>query len=213
MPYWQALTLICFSGIAGGLVYAVSSLLDSGKAEKTADKDESGNPKTTYGILKGLPLEVFLLGRAVLGAGGAIALVLALIATKHYDNQNETGNLLYLTTVCFVAGFVGQRVLNEVASKLVKQIAEDTAKGVATTTAKEIVATETAQVKKDVTDYTQVMADINQALAVLAAIKAEESPNPEIVLRRTAELEAWRKNPAYRSLRRLNRIDRSETSG
>jgi hypothetical protein len=108
MGYWLALGVICISGILGGIVYAISSLLDGGKTEH---KDSSGNSCFTYDMLKGVPLEVFFLGRATVGAGGAVALVLVLIATKHYDNAYETGNLLFLTTVCFVAGFIGHRVL------------------------------------------------------------------------------------------------------
>lgn len=197
MGYWLALGLICISGIMGGIVYGISSLLDSGKTEK---KDASGNRILAYEILKGIPLEVFFLGRAMVGAGGAIALVLVLIATKHYDNQYETGNLLFLTTVCFVAGFIGHRVLNEVASKLVKQIAETTAKDVAESKAKEVVEERVTEVQKENREYGNVMVAISQALQVL------RDPNPDraTVQLRVAELEGWRKQAKYSSDRLLN---------
>jgi hypothetical protein len=186
MHYWQALALAIFSGFGGGLISAVASLLDPGKTEKG------------YEATNGVSVGVFVWGRGLLGIGGAFAVMLAIIVAGRYKDDLTAANLLFLTSICVVAGFVGQRMLSAVAKRMEDQIAQEVdrkTKGVRDSVEK--VVEEKAR-------ETKVHVNIgDNILAALSTLNARNY-DPTGIGQYIKDLESARENPDYRTDRTLN---------
>src|SRR5947207_9567235 len=125
MKYWQVLILVVLAGSAGGIISAIASLLDPGKTESKDPEKTKGKTESKYEATKGVPLGCFISGRGILGIGGAFAITLAMIVAGRYKDDITTANLLFMTSVCVVAGFIGQRMLTAVAKRVEDQIAKE----------------------------------------------------------------------------------------
>jgi hypothetical protein len=114
MTLFRALLLGCLPGLAGGFVNAISLLVESGK-----------NDQGKYSAARGVSHEMYVTSKCLVGLGGALAFFLVLIwVGKFPDNPTKTSEFLFLITLSFVSGFVGDRILSKVASGLENQIAQ-----------------------------------------------------------------------------------------
>lgn len=197
MHYWQALALAILSGFGGGLISAVASLLDPGKTEKG------------YEATNGVSVGVFVWGRGLLGIGGAFAVMLAIIVAGRYKDDVTASNLLFMTSICVVAGFVGQRMLSAVAKRMEDQIAQEVdrkTKGVRDSVEKvvEEKARETEKVVEEKARETKVHVNIgDNILAALGTLNARNF-DPTEIGQYIKDLESARENPDYRTDRTLN---------
>jgi hypothetical protein len=186
MHYWQALALAVISGLGGGFISAVASLLDPGKTEKG------------YEATNGVSLSVFIWGRGLLGIGGAFAVMLAIIVAGRYKDETTSSNLLFLTSTCIVAGFVGQRVLSAVAKRVEDQIADEVdRKTQGVRDAVEKVVEEKAR-------ETQVYANIGDNIIAALGTLNTRNFDPTAIGQHIKDLESARQLPAYRTHRTLN---------
>jgi tetratricopeptide (TPR) repeat protein len=174
MCYWQVLTLVVLSGLGGGFISAVASLLQLGKTDKG------------YEAAKGMSLPVFVWGRGVLGIGGAFAVMLAIISASRYKDEATASNLLFLTSVCLVAGFVGERLLTAVARRVEDQIAA--------------VDKKVDEKTEETQQYVKVQSNILAALQSLSTRNYE----PTTISQHIKDLESGRQQPQFRLDRTLN---------
>jgi ribosomal protein S18 len=84
---------------------------------------EGGTEDGRYAAVKGVPVWVFIVGRCVVGVGGAAAVLLAALSVNKFTGSSDV-DLLALTTLCFVAGSIGYRLLPIVAAQLEKRLGE-----------------------------------------------------------------------------------------
>jgi hypothetical protein len=66
---------------------------------------------------------MFIVGRCVVGVGGAAAVLLAALSVNKFTGSSAV-DLLASTTLCFVAGSIGYRLLPIVAAQLEKRLGE-----------------------------------------------------------------------------------------
>lgn len=111
LPYWVGLAIVVVAGGIGGLVSSIGALVEGGA--------EDGK----YVVTKGVPVGVFIFGRCVVGIGGAAAVLLAALSVNKFTGSSDI-DLLALTTLCFVAGSIGYRLLPMVAAQLEKRLGE-----------------------------------------------------------------------------------------
>lgn len=179
MSYWQALAIIVAFGSTGGLIYGIVSLLNSGK---------TGNE---FQIAKEVPLLAFFLGRCAVGVGGAAAIVLVLITTKHYPDKADSSGMLFLSTSCLVAGFIGHEILPAVAARMQRQIAEEVERK--TQEVKKDVERKTEEVKREAvreaTEKGKIYSDVNLDIGMAVQALSAKEKDPKIIERRVAELE------------------------
>jgi len=112
LHYLTGLLVVCVAGFLGGLVSAIGAMIESGR-------DSHGR----YIATKGVPVWFFLLGRSVVGIGGATAVLLASLSVNKFTGSSDI-DLLALSALCFVAGSIGYRLLPMVAAQLEKRIGE-----------------------------------------------------------------------------------------
>lgn len=67
---------------------------------------------------------VFIFTEALGGIGGATAILLVLIWVNKFNDKDTTTNLLFLSTLFVVAGFIGKSLLPAVATQLEKQLGD-----------------------------------------------------------------------------------------
>jgi hypothetical protein len=110
---------IVLAGAFGGVANAVSILFEGGRIES------EGIP--TWEAARGVPTRRYLVGQAVVGAGGAFAAVFGLLtignAVQAGAARDITDFPIYLVALCVVGGFIGNKLLAGVSKKLLDQIA------------------------------------------------------------------------------------------
>jgi hypothetical protein len=111
LHYWNGLEIVIVAGGLGGLVSAIGALIEAGK--------ENGE----YIAARGVPVGLFIFGRWAVGVGGAAAVLLAALSVNKFTGSSDI-DLLALTTLCFVAGSIGYRLLPMVAAQLEKRLGE-----------------------------------------------------------------------------------------
>jgi hypothetical protein len=108
-----------------------------------------------YVAVKEITVWVFILGRCVVGVGGAAAVLLAALSVNKFTGSSNV-DLLALTTLCFVAGSIGYRLLPMVAAQLEKRLGEVEKK-----------ADRAARTAKEGADMANVTSSVLVALQVL----------------------------------------------
>lgn len=111
LHYANGLAIVAIAGGLGGTVAAVGALV------------EGGLEKGHYIAARGVPVWLFILGRCIVGIGGAAAVLLAALSVNKFTGTSDV-DLLALTTLCFVAGSIGHRLLPIVAAQLEKRLGE-----------------------------------------------------------------------------------------
>jgi hypothetical protein len=111
LHYWNGLEIVIVAGGLGGLVSAIGALVEGGK--------ENGE----YAAARGVPLRFFIFGRLAVGVGGAAAVILAALSVNKFTGSSDI-DLLAVTTLCFVAGSIGYRLLPMVAAQLEKRLGD-----------------------------------------------------------------------------------------
>jgi hypothetical protein len=112
LHYVTGILIVTVAGFMGGLVSAIGAIVESGR-------DDDGR----YVGTKGVPIWFFLLGRCVVGIGGATAVLLASLSVNKFTGASDI-DLLALSALCFVAGSIGHRLLPIVAAQLEKRLGE-----------------------------------------------------------------------------------------
>lgn len=111
LHYWNGLEIVIIAGGLGGIVSALGALIEGGK--------ENGE----YVAAHGVSVLFFIFGRWAVGVGGAAAVILAALSVNKFTGASDI-DLLALTTLCFVAGSIGYRLLPMVAAQLEKRLGE-----------------------------------------------------------------------------------------
>lgn len=112
LHYAVGITIVAVAGSLGGMVSAIGALVEGGLG---ADG--------RYVAARGVRPSIFILGRCVVGVGGAAAVLLAALSVNKFTGSSDV-DLLALTTLCFVAGSIGYRLLPMVAAQLEKRLGE-----------------------------------------------------------------------------------------
>jgi tetratricopeptide (TPR) repeat protein len=112
LHFATGLWIVCIAGSLGGLISGIGAMVESGL-------DDTG----AYLAIKGVPVWFFLLGRCVVGIGGATAVLLASLSVNKFTGSSDI-DLLALSALCFVAGSIGYRLLPMVAAQLEKRLGE-----------------------------------------------------------------------------------------
>jgi tetratricopeptide (TPR) repeat protein len=149
---------------------------------------QTGRTKDGYEAAKGVSLRTFVWGRGVLGIGGAFAVMLAIIVAGRYKDEATAVNLLFLTSVCLVAGFIGERLLTAVAKKVEDQIAA--------------VDKKVDEKNQETQEYVKVQTTILQALQSLNTGEYDQT----IISQYIKDLESGRQNSRFRLDRTLNMV-------
>jgi hypothetical protein len=166
LHYWSGLGIVIFAGGTGGIVSAIGALV------------EGGVERGDYIAARGVPVRYFILGRCVVGIGGAVAVLLAALSVNKFTGSSDI-DLLALTALCFVAGSIGYRLLPIVAAQLERRLGEVEKKAErADKTAKE--GSDQAAVTSNVLIALQVLdrkeelaAVVNQTISQLDALSSQ----------------------------------------
>lgn len=97
----------------GGFVYGVSSLIEMGKSAARE-----------YTELNGIPVRNFLTTRFLVGGGGGFAALFVTLSVGKYKEAPTSQDLLLLATLCFIAGYIGHRILPAVAARVERELAD-----------------------------------------------------------------------------------------
>jgi hypothetical protein len=115
LDFWSGISLAAGYGALGGFVYGIAALIDGGK-----------NDKGEYELLKKVPWQLYLFGRALVGLGGGIAALMITLGMGRFDIPKTESELsvvrLSLAAVSFVAGFIAYRLLPAVAARLENEL-------------------------------------------------------------------------------------------
>lgn len=114
----RVVVLVTVGGGIGGLLYWTSLYLSSANAENPAGR---AFPKT----------RAFCFAQTFMGAGGAWALLLAMLWGKRAPLNDNIEDALQMFAGSLVAGFAGSKLLPMVADQLTKQFLKDVQKNAA----------------------------------------------------------------------------------
>lgn len=176
----QGLTIVIVAGGLGGLVYGVAALVDGGR--KAGGK---------YHCVHDVPVPLFLLSKGLVGVGGGMAALLAALTVGRYLEPPKSTDLLSLVGLCFVAGYIGHRILPAVAARLERDLAE---------TKNEVAETknEVAETKKEVAETKKEVAEAEQA-----TIQLKNQINMGLEVSRAQQILAERQNATTNEVERI----------
>jgi hypothetical protein len=182
LEFWQGLAIVIVSGGLGGLVYGIAALADGGR------------DNSQYRCTNGSSVSLYLFAKTLVGIGGGMAALLAALTVGRYLEPPKSTDLLSLTGLCFVAGYIGHRILPAVAARLEKDLS-DTKKEVAET---KKALSEAELATKQLQSQVDMGREVSRAQQILGG---EQQTPPSEVERIRGSLESFRENyPLDRSL-------------
>jgi hypothetical protein len=184
--FWKQLLCVCTAGAFGGAVFAAAMLLEGGKK----DSQWTGT--------KGVGLSSYVFGQTVVGVGGAMSAVFAVLTVGKtvgaIDPSNLLGSYLYTASLSLVAGFIGNKLLPGVGLSLAKQLTQvetkiqDTAIKAAQASAEvKSVAKDVTKVADNVAKTTDAMLDIIKARDEVASLNVKRAQGKPVDTARAQE--------------------------